>query len=242
MLRERDSNPWYPLEYTWFPIMLLKPLGHLSKFAPYSPTLLFRSRPALLKRVFQGYRPFCSQDRIWTCIIGYYFIHQSSLSRTVYHSDTRLFCDPDRIRTCDLLLRRQLLYPAELRDHMEPPDGLEPPTIWLQIRSSTNWAKGANLADFTTESCLSICRALEASSRMFRNLFLDYLIVAVVSTVLVESPVRQVLSAQMLSHAVESAHLVSVLLLLQAAKDKVATAIKEKINFFIRLLLTIFFK
>ena len=75
---------------------------------------------------------------------------------------------------------------------------------------------------------------------MFRNLFLDYLIVAVVSTVLVESPVRQVLSAQMLSHTVESSHLVSVLLLLQAAKDKVATAIKEKINFFIRLLLTIF--
>ena len=77
---------------------------------------------------------------------------------------------------------------------------------------------------------------------MFRNLFLDYFFVAVVSTVLVESPVRQVLSAQMLSHAVESAHLVSVLLLLQAAKDRVATAIKEKINFFIRLLLTIFLK
>lgn len=74
---------------------------------------------------------------------------------------------------------------------------------------------------------------------MFRNLFLDYLIVAVVSTVLVESPVRQVLSAQVLSHTVESEALVSVLLL-QAAKDKVATAIKEKINFFIRLLLTIF--
>ena len=77
---------------------------------------------------------------------------------------------------------------------------------------------------------------------MFRNLFLDYLIVAVVSTVLVESPVRQVLSAQVLSHTVESETLVSVLLLLQAAKDKVATAIKEKINFFIRLLLTVFFK
>ena len=77
---------------------------------------------------------------------------------------------------------------------------------------------------------------------MFRNLFLDYLIVAVVSTVLVESPVRQVLSAQVLSHTVESEALVSVLLLLQAAKDKVATAIKEKINFFIRLLLTVFFK
>jgi hypothetical protein len=74
---------------------------------------------------------------------------------------------------------------------------------------------------------------------MFRNLFLDYLIVAVVSTVLVESPVRQVLSAQVLSHTVESEALVSVLLL-QAAKDKVATAIKEKINFFIRLLLTVF--
>jgi hypothetical protein len=27
------------------------------------------------------------------------------------------FCDRDRIRTCDRLLRRQMLYPAELRDH-----------------------------------------------------------------------------------------------------------------------------
>ena len=26
-------------------------------------------------------------------------------------------CDRDRIRTCDRLLRRQMLYPAELRDH-----------------------------------------------------------------------------------------------------------------------------
>ena len=25
--------------------------------------------------------------------------------------------EPDRIRTCDRLLRRQMLYPAELRDH-----------------------------------------------------------------------------------------------------------------------------
>lgn len=58
---------------------------------------------------------------------------------------------------------------------------------------------------------------------------------AVVSTVFVESPVRQVLSAQMLSHAVESAHLVSVLLLLQAVKDKVATATKAKMNFFIMI-------
>lgn len=71
---------------------------------------------------------------------------------------------------------------------------------------------------------------------MFRNLFLDYLMFAVVSTVLVESPLtEEVLSAQMLSHAVESAHLVSVVLLLQAAKDKVATATKAKINFFIMI-------
>jgi hypothetical protein len=57
---------------------------------------------------------------------------------------------------------------------------------------------------------------------------------AVVSTVLVESPdVRRVLSVQVLSHAVESEALVSVLLLLQAAKDKVATAIKVKITLFI---------
>ena len=72
---------------------------------------------------------------------------------------------------------------------------------------------------------------------MFRNLFKDYFFVAVVSTVFVESPLREVLSAQMLSHAVESAHLVSVVLLLQAAKDKVATAIKAKITFFILITL-----
>ena len=28
------------------------------------------------------------------------------------------FCDRDRIRTCDRLLRRQMLYPAELRDRL----------------------------------------------------------------------------------------------------------------------------
>ena len=27
-------------------------------------------------------------------------------------------CDRDRIRTCDRLLRRQMLYPAELLDHL----------------------------------------------------------------------------------------------------------------------------
>ena len=65
--------------------------------------------------------------------------------------------------------------------------------------------------------------------------------VAVVSTVFVESAVREVLSAQMLSHAVESEALVSVLLL-QAEKDNVATAIKEKINFFIMITFNCFFK
>ena len=44
------------------------------------------------------------------------------------------------------------------------------------------------------------------------------------------------LSAQVLSHTVESEALVSVLLL-QAAKDKVATAIKAKMNFFIMITL-----
>ena len=29
-----------------------------------------------------------------------------------------IVCDRDRIRTCDRLLRRQMLYPAELRDHI----------------------------------------------------------------------------------------------------------------------------
>lgn len=33
-------------------------------------------------------------------------------------SDKAWSSDPDRIRTCDLLLRRQLLYPAELLDHV----------------------------------------------------------------------------------------------------------------------------
>ncbi len=32
-------------------------------------------------------------------------------------SEERL-CDRDRIRTCDRLLRRQMLYPAELRDQL----------------------------------------------------------------------------------------------------------------------------
>jgi hypothetical protein len=30
-----------------------------------------------------------------------------------------MFSDRDRIRTCDRLLRRQMLYPAELLDHFK---------------------------------------------------------------------------------------------------------------------------
>ena len=65
--------------------------------------------------------------------------------------------------------------------------------------------------------------------------------VAVESTVLAESPLRTVLSAQTLSHAVESLHSVSEVLLLQAEKAKVATAIKAKITFFILITLNWFF-
>ena len=40
-------------------------------------------------------------------------------------------------------LTSQQEFHFRLTTTLEPPDGLEPPTIWLQIRSSTNWAKGA---------------------------------------------------------------------------------------------------
>ena len=30
-----------------------------------------------------------------------------------------MICDPDRIRTCDLLIRSELLYPAELRGQID---------------------------------------------------------------------------------------------------------------------------
>lgn len=38
--------------------------------------------------------------------------------RTIFFCDVKsLLCEPDRIRTCDRLLRREVLYPAELRAH-----------------------------------------------------------------------------------------------------------------------------
>ena len=43
-------------------------------------------------------------------------------------------CDLDRIRTCDRLLRRQMLYPAELRDLNVGVAGFEPATSASQTR------------------------------------------------------------------------------------------------------------
>lgn len=140
--------------------MLLKPLGHLSKFAPYSSTLLFwepGARFELACPLGTGLQIRCNQP----------------------------LCDPGKF------WQTFRLGPVPV------------PAVLLRIRPG----------------CLAI-------------FLTDYLVVAVVSTVWIESPFTQVLSAQMLSHTVESEALVSVLLLVQAAKDKVATATKVKINFF----------
>ena len=45
-----------------------------------------------------------------------------------------LYRDRDRIRTCDRLLRRQMLYPAELRDHYKI--GCKLKTFWLLINKT----------------------------------------------------------------------------------------------------------
>ena len=49
---------------------------------------------------------------------------------------SKAFCDRDRIRTCDRLLRRQMLYPAELRDPINfvGVAGFEPATSASQTR------------------------------------------------------------------------------------------------------------
>ena len=46
----------------------------------------------------------------------------------------RVQCDRDRIRTYDRLLRRQMLYPAELRDLNVGVAGFEPATSASQTR------------------------------------------------------------------------------------------------------------
>ena len=57
---------------------------------------------------------FCFLTHLWN-----QNIYDSKLCRnkkSQYRGTDFNFCDPDRIRTCDRLLRRQMLYPAELRD------------------------------------------------------------------------------------------------------------------------------
>jgi hypothetical protein len=71
------------------------------------------------------------------------------------------FCDPGWIRTSDLLLRRQLLYPAELRDQASilfaERGGFEPPVqfnpydslanYWFQpLTHLSGWKKNANIS------------------------------------------------------------------------------------------------
>ncbi len=54
----------------------------------------------------------------------------------------KVFCERERIRTFDRLLRRQMLYPAELRTHivfkstitLVGAAGFEPATSWSQTR------------------------------------------------------------------------------------------------------------
>ena len=60
------------------------------------------------------------------------------------------FCDRDRIRTCDRLLRRQMLYPAELRDLFVGVAGFEPATSASQTRRD-------NRATLHPENWLSNC-------------------------------------------------------------------------------------
>ena len=78
--------------------------------------------------------------------------HQSYISRCILYSPVtrnhsvtflqhRVQCDgvslfstPDRIRTCDRLLRRQMLYPTELRDLKVGVAGFEPATSASQTR------------------------------------------------------------------------------------------------------------
>ena len=49
-------------------------------------------------------------------------IHLKITNSTIkWSSCCRIDCTPDRIRTCDIRLRRQMLYPAELRDLIKNP-------------------------------------------------------------------------------------------------------------------------
>ena len=45
------------------------------------------------------------------------FVLVFAVADVISHDDSELYCTPDRIRTCDRLLRRQMLYPTELQAH-----------------------------------------------------------------------------------------------------------------------------
>ena len=45
------------------------------------------------------------------------FVLFFAVADVISHDDSELYCTPDRIRTCDRLLRRQMLYPTELQAH-----------------------------------------------------------------------------------------------------------------------------
>ena len=48
---------------------------------------------------------------------NFYFItfHLFIKTKKPYYNYSKVFCEPERIRTFDRLLRREVLYPAELR-------------------------------------------------------------------------------------------------------------------------------
>ena len=58
----------------------------------------------------------------------------------------RIFCDSDRIQTCNLLIRSQMLYSVEPRGRFiaesgfvfEPQAGIEPATFSLRVKRSTD--------------------------------------------------------------------------------------------------------
>ena len=58
-----------------------------------------------------------------------------------------IFSIPERIRTFDRLLRRQILYPAELRVLVVVPQGFEPRLFWTKTRRVANYTIGQNVEE-----------------------------------------------------------------------------------------------
>ena len=111
MWRKRgDSNLWYAFTYVAFPRRCLKPLGHssISDRSGVRPRrCLFPARvfAACVRRSKRSTGAFCPcRDRV-------------SPTRTTLHVRiSPVFCGaPNTIRTCNLSLRRGLLYPLSYR-------------------------------------------------------------------------------------------------------------------------------